>query len=417
MASTKGSGHFSLSERNPPGFKQNLTFFLLNTLLPFAMGILARFSPVFKMPRNGWVWITGFDAVQEVFSRQNDFEVPYEAQMEVLDWPYFLLATQDTPEYWDLHKHTMALWRAEDISLVRKITRETTEQILNTSNGHLDLIQDLAKPVLLAIVEKYYGVPVPEALTQPFFDGNLAGSGFVFSGPNISDASAEQAKDAVAEVWPVIDAALEQARISPPEGTVLGRYYSEGHDKNFPEIKMRSAIMAMIGGFLPTDTNATGRIMQLMLDNASARSITTQAAVSGDDDTLLKALLEAVRINYIIPILWRRVAQDTIVGQGSKKLKVLEQGRILAISNQAAMLDGKRISNPKTFDINRSPDIYMVYGHNFHYCVGSKISNAILLELFKALLVRDPKRSGRNRKIRWVGMYPWNLYIEYRSDS
>jgi cytochrome P450 len=403
--------HFSLAARNPPGIKQDITYVVLNHLLVGGMGLLRRICPVWHVPWTNLVFVTGFDAVQEVFSRQNDFEVPYEDRVKVIDWEHFLLALQDTPEYHTMHDNIMNLWRPEDIERVEGIAHDTTETVLSATLGDLDLIQDLVKPVLLAVVEQYYGVPVPAGLAQPFFDGNLASSGFMFSGPKITKKQAAMARAAMLEVWPVIDAAMAAARADPDGTTVLGRYYAQHCDTGFPEPWMRSALMAMIGGFLPTDTNASGRIMEVLLDRPEAMLFAVTAARDDQNALLENGLLEALRLNYIIPVLWRRAAKDTCIGEGTTKLRAVRQGRTLIVSLQSAMLDKRRIRNPKRFDPRRSPSVRMVYGHEFHYCIGESISNAVLVEIFKSLLKHRPSRSLERHKTVWVGDYPWHLWL------
>lgn len=424
---------YSLAERNPVGLKQNLLFLTLNTVMPKAFRLISRIAPILNGPKN-FTLVTGYDEVQEVFSRPKDFEVPYEKHMEVLRWDNFLLAMQDTPQYHHIHSNTMRLWHSGDTEWIAAITRDTITQILAEGSGTIDLIQDVAKPVLLAIVEQYYGVPVP---TDPierrsFFDGNLAASGFVFTGPKIPDASAADARAAVGAVWPVIDAAMDAARARNAEsaGTgakasddrlpVIDRYY-QGDTSDFTEDEMRSSLLAMIGGYLPTDTNATGRVMQVLINKPEAMTYVSNAVHAGDDDRLLRGVLEALRLNYIIPMLWRRAAGTQLVGEGkpSDERYEVEGNRILAVSLQAAMFDRRRVGNPKAYDPDRPSGTPMVYGHQFHYCVGAAISNAILIEMFRALVsarARQPADKAL-RKIRWVGMYPWNMTIDYDVES
>ncbi len=439
---------YSLADLNPAGMKQNLTFLALNNVLPRVLGILTKVAPVWNVPGTNITLVTGFDEVQEVFSRQLDFEVPYEEHVEVLEWDNFVLAMQDTNRYHHVHRNIMALWKSDDVQQIADIARETATEILAGENGTIDLIQELVKPVLLAIVEQYYGVPVPAEKRQPFFDGNLAGSGFVFSGPKISEKKAEAARAAVAAVWPVIDAAMNDARgrhagaAAEPGArgdTVLDRYYQAEIEvptdptdpdgpqsrvplaEHFTEAEMRSSMMAMIGGYLPTDTNAAGRIMQTLLTDSEAMSYLRRAVSDGDDDALLQGIHEALRLNYIIPLLWRRSAGNQRLGEGRLPGNQYEIGgnRILAISLQAAMFDRRRVSDPKTFDANRPSGDSMIYGHRFHYCVGSLISDTILTELFRVVLKCDARQPPDEslRDIRWVGMYPWNMWIDYQRSA
>ncbi len=419
---------YSLGERNPPGLKQDLVFLALNTLMPKAFRLVGRVTPILNGPKS-FTLVTGYDEVQEVFSRPKDFEVPFEKHMEVLRWDNFLLAMQDTPRYHHIHSNTMRLWHSGDIEWIASITRHTVNEILAAGTGTIDVIQDVAKPVLLAIVEQYYGVPVPKdsIKRQSFFDGNLAASGFVFTGP-LRESLANDARAAVSAVWPVIDDAMDAARArnADSSGTnsgpsdhrvsVIDRYF-QGDTDQFTEDEMRSSLLAMIGGYLPTDTNATGRVMQVLMKRPEAMRYVTEAVRNGDDDQLLRGVLEALRLNYIIPMLWRRAAGTQLVGDGKPSDDRYEVGgnRILAVSLQAAMFDRRRVENPKAYDPDRRTGTPMVYGHQFHYCVGAAISNAILIEMFRALVssrARQPADKSL-RKIRWVGMYPWNMCIDY----
>jgi cytochrome P450 len=303
-------------------------------------------------------------------------------------------------------------WQPGDTTRVHEIARTTTESILTAAHGELDFMQDLVKPVLMAIVERHYGVTVPPDQLQPFFEGNLAGSSFVFGGPKITKEQIASGTAAVGAVWPVLDAAMANARTNPDPTTILGRYYSGGvPDPAFTEAKMRSALMTMIGGYLPTCTNASGRIMDVLLSRPEAMQFTQAAVRAGRDDYVLTGLLEALRVNYIIPILWRRVARDTYVGEGTKKRRALRKDRMLAVSLQTAMSDKRRVKKPKRFDPDRAHAVRLGYGHEFHYCIGAAIANAVLIEMFKGVLRRDPVRPSRRAKTQWVGAYPWNLRL------
>ncbi|MBV9484580.1 MAG: cytochrome P450 [Frankiaceae bacterium] len=410
---------FSLARRNPPGLRQNLSRFAFAVVLPALMRLLCRLSPVCRIPGTNLVIITGFDSTQEVYSRHVDFEVPYEERVKILRWQGFVLALQDTPEYHDMYDNISRLWQPADTTRVQEIARRTAETILAETWEELDFIQDLVKPVLMAIVEQHYGVTVPDEQLQPFFDGNLAGSGFLFSGPWITKKQRETGAAAIDGVWPVLDAAMAAACANPDPTTVLGRYYSGGPDPAFSEAKLRSALMTMIGGYLPTCANASGRIMDVLLSRKDAMQFMQEAVHAKQDDSVLTGLMEALRVNYIIPFLWRRAAQDTYLGEGTTRRRTVRKGKILAVSLPTAMYDRRRIEHPKRFDPGRSPAVRMVYGHQFHHCIGASIANTVLVEMFKAVLTRQPApaRKAKNRKNRWVGAYPWNLWLALSKAS
>lgn len=406
-----GSEPFSFARINPNGLTQHINNFLRDTVFAAFLRFLCRVRPVFQIPGTNTVWVTGFDAVQEVHSRHFDFEVPYEERLRILRWQGFILSLQDTPEYHDMHDGISRLWQPSDTSRVQEIARATTESILQTTHPKpLDFIQDLVKPVLMAIVEQHYGVTIPADQVQPFFEANLAGSSFVFAGPKIKPDQIKIATDAINSAWPVIDAAMAAAREDPDPTTVLGRYYSAGSaDPSFSEAKMRSALMTMIGGYLPTSTNASGRVMDVLLARKDAMQFMQDAVTAKQDGILLAGIQEALRLNYIIPRLWRRAASDTYIGAGTTKHRTIRKDTNLLVSLQAGMTDGRRIKHPRRFDPNRSTTVRMVYGHEFHYCIGASIANAVLIEIFKGVLERQPVHA--HKRDRWVNAYPWNLWL------
>lgn len=417
MTTATSGAPFSLDKHKRGGFGAAIGHWIGNTFLPAFLRFLGRVAPIWRVPlplpkKVKLTVVTSFDAFEEVYSRHFDFEVPYEERMEVLQWQHFILALQDTPDYHDMYDNISRLFKPWDNDRVREIARTTTESILANRHGDLDFMQELVKPVLLSIVEQQYGVTLPAGAddVQAFYDGNLAGSGFTFSGPWISKKQRATATAAVGGVWPVFDAAMAAAKAHPDPTTVLGRYYLEGADKTFSEDKMRSALMTMVGGYLPTCANGSGRAMDVFLKDKDAMQFVRDAAHAEQDDIVLTGIKEAIRVNYIIPFLWRRAASDTYLGEGSTKRKKIKKDQILAVSLLAAMQDKRRIKNPRKFDPYRSATVRTVYGHQFHYCIGASIADTVLLETFKGVLKRDPVQS-RSQKNRSVGSYPWNIYV------
>ena len=52
----------------------------------------------------------------------------------------------------------------------------------------------------------------------------------------------------------------------------------------------------------------------------------------------------------------------------------------------------------------------MIYGHQFHYCVGAAISDVMMEEIFMALMKRAPRPVG---KMVLHGNFPWHQILEY----
>ncbi|NVJ99095.1 MAG: cytochrome P450 [Alphaproteobacteria bacterium] len=410
MKASKGTStlHGYVIER-PGLIAQFFITLLVRHLIPAVFGLLRRIAPVFRFPFTNTVIVTSFDHVQEVSSRQNDFPVPYQKQVDLLGWkPSFLLAMKDTPDYWKTLEQVKKMWADDDLVFVRQIAKEVSEEALNRSGGKIDAIQQLMVPVTEAVIERYYGVPIPAEKRAAFFDATMHVAGFLFGSQNLTDKSIATAQGAAKLVFSVIDDAISAARQKPlPENTVIGRCHAQDITD---DQHLRSYLMGMIMGYLPTNTLANGHALDIILNNQDAYKYGQTAATETNYDLVLKVVHEALRISYILPGLWRTTPQETELGIGSAKTYKVEKGRMIYISAMAAMMDKRRIKSPNTFDPYRSRDVYMIYGYQFHYCVGAAIADVMMQEIFMAVLKRQPKANG---KMVFNGNFPWSLEVSY----
>ncbi|SDD34206.1 cytochrome P450 [Kordiimonas lacus] len=399
----------SLQDKRPGPIAQFLTTLLVRRIIPGTFAILRRFAPAFRFPFTNTVIVTSFDLVQEVFSRQKDFPVPYQRQVDYLDWkPTFLLAMKDTPAYWETLENVKELWRTEDLKFVGQIANEVSQQALDKAGGKIDAIQGLMVPVTEAVIDRYYGVPIPSEKRQDFFNGCMHVAGFLFGAQSTAPKVVAGAQAAVKVVWEVIDDAIAAARKNPlPDTTIIGRC----HAQNIVDDQaLRSYLMGMIMGYLPTNTLANGHALDVIMNNRTGYQTACDAAAADDSGMILKCVHEALRISYILPGLWRTAPEDQEIGIGSKKTYKIKKDQLVYISGMSAMKDKRRIADPNRFDPNRSKDVYMVYGYHFHYCVGDKIADTMMEEIFTAIFKRKPKAGG---KMVYNGNFPWNFFLSY----
>ena len=377
--STAKENPLTFEEKRPGPIAQFFVTLLVRRVIPAVFGLLRRIAPVFRFPFTNTVIVTSFDHVQEVFQRHNDFPVPYQRQVDHLSWdPTFLLAMKDTPDYWQTLEQVKALWRTEDLDFVRQIDWEVSERKLAEAGGRIDAIQDSMVPVTEAVIGRYYGVPIPEASRQSFFDGCMHVAGFLFGAQSVAPKAVRRAQEAISVVWQVIDNAIAEARKTPlPDNTIIGRCHAQDITD---DQHLRSYLMGMIMGYLPTNTLANGHALDVILNNADAYRIGCDAAGEDDRDRMLRVVHEALRISYILPGLWRTVPETQSLGVGSQKEYKVEKGRMIYISGMSAMQDSRRVHKPNKFDPDRSPDVYMIYGYQFHYCVGAAIADVMMKE-------------------------------------
>lgn len=462
----KGVNVGDLYEPKPPGrLKQAFMNWAFQSAMPAVFTFLRTVAPVFPipLPNANTTLLTRFDDVQEVFSRNKDFVVPYIGMAEPLRWdPTFVLAMKHDDEAYKRQIGFMRrLWLDADLDHITEIADRVSQTALDAHDGEIDAVQELMLPVVLHVLKDYYGMPMeglkerddetnnirsydkdsPEGKKirrlKAFITGTNAIAGYVFGPQTHSDKKDRNIHWAANSVWPYLyDATNNYGENAPPDNTIIGRarrLRGKG-EMDVTDAELRSIILGMIAGFLPTNTNANGKAFDVLMKNPKAKDEAqkivdrinaierdpnyapddeeTKRILDENNNALLGIIYEAQRHQYILPGLWRMTEKDQLLRIGKKRQKKIKKGRLLYISGMSAMFDGRRVRKPKQFIGNRSRDTYLIYGHRFHYCIGAHLSDKMMLAMFKALFSRHAQYK-QGEKAEFQGNIPWHIRITY----
>jgi cytochrome P450 len=402
----------------PTGFTATLLYNVFQWLRDYPQCLLVayllRLLPIISVGK--WVLATRFDEVREVLGRDSDFEVPFGKKMAELNGgPNFLLGMQDGEEYRRCQQLVMAAFRREDVSriVVPMAARYAQQAIATAVGGRLDAVRDLITHVAARICEDYYGVPIEDKVE--FSAWTFAMSGFLF-GPPVEDAASHRiASEAGHRVRPVVDCAISNAKAgSVKPDTVLDRLIGMQHtNPDLTDVVIRSFLIGMITGFVPTSTIATGNMLEMLLRKDEFRARARAAALAGDDDLLKRCLFEAMRFKPLNPGPFRVCADDTVIAAGTPREKKILRDQILLASTQSAMLDERSVKDPRRFDPGRPARDYMLFGYGLHWCVGALIAEAHATQTLKALLLRPglDRVSGKRGQLQVVDVFPLHLEV------
>lgn len=94
---------------------------------------------------------------------------------------------------------------------------------------------------------------------------------------------------------------------------------------------------------------------------------------------------------------------DWTLARGTRHERTLKAGSTMLAAFASAMMDPRRVSDPKRFDPHRPASDYIHFGHGLHQCFGLHINRATLHLMLKPLLKhqnlrRVPGRAGRLHK-------------------
>lgn len=383
---------------------------------PFALMAFARRYwpiPTFK----GWAIITRYDDVAEALQNDKAIGVPFGPQIEALNGgPNFVLGMADGPDYQTLHKATVAVFpRADNATIVGPMAYHEASNLLELGEGRIDGVRGLLTLVPTRICEKYYGLTIPDEAN--FARWTIAMSSYMFGNPNNDPNLEKAALAAGALVRPIVDDAIARAKAAPDVDTIAARLVRQqiANPVGMPDERIRAILIGMVTGFVPTNTMASGHMLDLLLDNPDWMAQAQDAARSDDDDRLQRCLFEAMRFWPLNPGPFRVASEDVTIASGTRRAKTIKAGTKLLVSTQSAMFDPRRVEHPMRFDPDRKPVDYMLMGFGLHWCIGAPLAYAQITQTFKPLLKRRNVRRapGKDGKMTRFGPFPESLWVLY----
>ena len=374
-----------------------------------------RRRPLMKLPGLGW-FVTRRADVCEVLARDEHFPVAYGPRMEALTGP-FLLGMNDPP-----YEHDKSVLRAavleEDLPRIARLSRARADELIAGADGRIDAIAELTDPVVEATLPEYIGIPPLEpgtllAWTRPVFHE-------VFLNAKDEVHVTRRAGQAAAEIKPYLRSAIESRweRIGNgerPEDTVLDRLLTRlrAGDEPFLELdRIHHTLFGLIVAWAVSVSRATGRALDELLRRPDALRRAQDAAREGDDASIDKYVLEALRFNPQAPVVERLCPGGATIAQGTRAEAVIPQKARLLVHTTSAMMDetGPHLVEGSEFRVDRPPALYLHFGYGLHRCFGEHISRVQMSAITMALLSqREVRRSG---KLQLEGPFPARLPVE-----
>lgn len=406
---------FDIEEMEQRGLLARLTKRFLDRP-QWLMGLLRRFLPIVRVPFTRFAVVTRFEHVQEVLARDRVFEVPFGPRMkELMPGPAFVLAMQDGDEYQRQRRQLMETFKLEDSDqIIAPRSAALAEEILAKSGGRLDAIEGLLTRVPTLLCREYYGLDFPDP--KLFAQWLIAISAYVFTPPwDKPGRNAVMARAAADCVRTVMDQAIDNAKSAAPP-TIVGRLVRmQKAGRGQPADDMiRAELFGMLTGFVPTNTIASGNVLEMLLRRPDFMARAKAAALADDDEMLWRCLFETMRFKPINVGPFRKCAEDYTIADGSWRGKRIPQGTLVLASTQSAMFDKRNVRKPRRFNPDRPSHESMVFGHGLHWCIGVFLAKAQMTQTFKPLLKRGVRRArGQAGQLQTIGLIPAHLTVEF----
>ena len=294
----------------------------------------------------------------------------------------------DPPDHTRLRKLVSKAFTPNAVSaLAGKIEGLVEEQLdAVAASGEMDVIRDIAYPLPVIVIAEMIGVPREDQARFKHWSTEIVKSiGF-------SDIHSERASVmAGRELRAYFREMAEQRRDDPRDDLMSGLLAAEeeGDRLTLPEVFNLLELILLAGN--ETTTNLIGNGILALLRNPDQHE-----ALKGDPSLLQSAVEEMLRYDCPVQATSRIALEDLDFG-GAR----VRKGQSVMLLIGSANRDPAKFDDPDRFDVRRSPNEHIAFGHGVHFCLGSNLARLEARAAIGALVERFPSMKLATDRPRW----------------
>jgi cytochrome P450 len=310
------------------------------------------------------------------------------------------MLNRDPPDHTKLRKLVNHVFSPKRIGLLEAKVAEHARFLVDRVRdaGACDFATDVAGEMPLFLICEILGIPDADrghlyALTGRMFGSTIADR----------EAAFRDGMAAAAEVR-AYAAELERARrASPADDLTSDLLAAEIDGRRLTEGEFQAFFMLLFNAGSDTTRSLLCFGLQLLLDHPAEL-----ARLRAAPDLLPTAIEELLR--FVSPVIqFRRTATRATELAGTQ----IAEGDKVVVFFPSANRDETVFADPDRFDITRTPNPHLAFGHGTHFCLGAPLARMESLHLLRALLARwdaiepaGPLVASRSNFIRSVHHQP-----------
>jgi cytochrome P450 len=243
---------------------------------------------------------------------------------------------------------------------------ELTTQLLDRAGDRFDLVDALAYPLPVIVIAELLGVPTADrALFRRWADALFAQE--IDPDESLRDAG-ERALVAVAPTMHEMNAYfldhIRSRRAHPGHDLTSKLVQAEVDGERLADEEIIGFVgLLLIAGHITT-TATLGNSVVCFQEHPDA-----VAEVRADPTLLPGAIEEVLRVRTPFPRLARMTTVDTEVGGVP-----IPAGQVVLPWLTAANRDERVFAEPGRFDVHRTPNPHLAFGHGIHFCLGAPLA-------------------------------------------
>jgi cytochrome P450 len=338
------------------------------TLDPFPFYSTMRQSQPISYNQQQDVWTAfRYADVEQVL---NDYKLfSAERDRQTTETPPSILF-MDPPRHRQLRTLVSQAFTPRSITQLSSRITDIVTQLLDqvAPAGQMDIISDLAYPLPVIVIAELLGIP-PEDRVR-----------FKQWSDAVVDTLASDDIGPRPEMDEYFLQIIARRRECPQDDLISALLDAQVDGEHLTPAEIISFCVLLLVAGNETTTNLIGSALLCLDDFPEAME-----ALRAEPTLIPSAIEEVLRYRSPVQFTGRLAIADTLVG--GQRIKA---GQLVRVVLGSANRDEAQFPNADTFDIRRSPNRHLAFGHGIHFCMGAplarletKIALTLLLERFR----------------------------------
>jgi cytochrome P450 len=300
------------------------------------------------------------------------------------------ITNTDPPEHREQRASIQSFFATAPTEQWRPMIREAVARLLDAveGRGRMDVMRDLAVPLPLSVIAEVMAIPVAD---RPWIR-QVAEK--LLIGPRPDRGRMREISDAIRSLYGYIEPLVEARLREPGEDLISLLCAAEAAGAFTRAQTLQNVTLFVVAGHETTINLICNGLL------AFIRHPDQWARLQADPDGLSASATEEC-LRYDPPVKSLERIATTDVELRGRTIKAGDRARWFISS---ANRDPRRFPDPDTFDIGRTPNPHISFGHGIHLCLGAALARIEGQEVFRALAARFSRFSVETDPLEYAPM-------------
>ncbi len=318
---------------------------------------------------NSWS-VFSYDAVQRVLTDYNDFSSQIMGDGSGLPLGTSLI-NSDPPRHRKLRNIVTQAFTPRTIAQLAPRITQIVNELLDkvAAKGTMDVMEDLAYPLPVIVIAELLGVPVKDRNQFKHWSDVIVGS------ENPAGGEPQQ------EMIDYFSVLIEERRREPKDDLISSLLSAQVDGEYLNEKELMGFFILLLVAGNVTTTNLIGNAFLCFDEYPDALQ-----QLYADPSLIPSALEEVLRYRSPVSHMYRVVREITTLDD-----KQITPGSFMVAWIASANRDETQFPHADKFDVTRSPNRHLAFGHGIHFCLGAPLARLEAKIALEIMLARLPE--------------------------